>query len=93
MGISKKCSNCIQLIISECSVDEIIPENVKNWLNERLNLQLCEMKTFQELIFNCKNRIPSLEGTLQDILDPFYKSKLIQHIGYEDLRQKFSKVC
>lgn len=92
MGISKQCINYIQLIIEQCSVSEIIPEIIKNWLNERLNLQFSEMNTFRELIINCKNRIPSLEGKLKDILDPFYKSKLIQHVGYDDLCQQFSKV-
>lgn len=92
MGISKQCINCIQLIIQQCSVSEIIPENVQNWLKEKLNLQFCEINSFRQVIVNCKSRIPTLEGKLQDILDPFYKSKLILHVGYDDLSRQFSKI-
>ena len=93
LWIAKKCSKVVHSILKEYSVDEIIPDNVRCWLSDRLNVQLAgNLSTFRELMMNYKNHLPDFEGRLRDILDPTYNSKLIQLVAYEHLAKQILKV-
>lgn len=66
------------------NTESIFSTNLQQWLSQKLNMQISECKNAQALINAYKNRLPKLNQTLDDILDPTYNDKLIQILAFKN---------
>ncbi|KAL6425099.1 hypothetical protein ACFW04_009413 [Cataglyphis niger] len=82
--ISKLCFSLTKLIM-QYFIDRAVqlsPDTVR-WINYRLNTDFSPLSSFEDIVRNFKNNVPTLERKLDEILDPMYKDKLLQVLAYE----------
>lgn len=66
-------------------IDRTVPlsPDAVRWINYRLNTDFSPLSSFEDIVRNYKNSVPTLERKLDEILDPMYKDKLLQVLAYE----------
>ncbi|XP_076629490.1 thyroid adenoma-associated protein homolog isoform X1 [Colletes latitarsis] len=69
------------------SVDNVLSDDIIEWINFRLNVEISKSLSFRMYVKNYESYLPSLENELCDILDPTYKSKLLQVLAYEQYKE------
>ncbi|XP_008545190.1 thyroid adenoma-associated protein homolog [Microplitis demolitor] len=85
LRISDMCGRYLEVQIHDkWNTESIFSTNLQQWLSQKLNMQISECKNAQALINAYKNRLPKLNQTLDDILDPTYNDKLIQILAFKN---------
>ncbi|XP_032686483.1 thyroid adenoma-associated protein homolog [Odontomachus brunneus] len=80
--ISEICYNWTKSIGLRHFNDNILPLDVIEWINYRLETEFTAL-SFKEIVFCYKGNMPKIEKNLFKILDPTYKDKLLQVLVYE----------
>lgn len=68
---------------NQWNTETIFSSNLQRWLSNKLNIRVSECENAQILISVYKNRLPKVNQTLDDILDPTYNDKLVQILAFE----------
>lgn len=68
-------------------LDNVLPDDVIDWVNTRLDIIFEKSITFRMLVTNYESYIPTFENKLHDILDPTYKNKLLQVLAYRQFKE------
>ncbi|XP_044579181.1 thyroid adenoma-associated protein homolog [Cotesia glomerata] len=84
LRISDLCGHYLKEIThNQWNTETIFSSNLQRWLSNKLNIRVSECKSAQILINVYKNRLPKVNKTLDDILDPTYNDKLVQILAFE----------
>ncbi|XP_029175786.1 thyroid adenoma-associated protein isoform X2 [Nylanderia fulva] len=81
--ISELCFDLTKLIMQRYSIDIALPPDAVKWINYRLDTDFSVLSSFEDIVRNYRNNVPTLERKLDEILDPTYKDKLLQVLAYE----------
>ncbi|XP_034189800.2 thyroid adenoma-associated protein homolog [Osmia lignaria lignaria] len=80
---------CVEFLIRNMKsyLDNVLPDDVIDWVNSRLDIIFQKSITFRMLVTNYESYIPTFENKLHDILDPTYKNKLLQVLAYRQYKE------
>ncbi|KOC70573.1 Thyroid adenoma-associated protein like protein [Habropoda laboriosa] len=82
---------CAEFIIKNMKrhIDVVLGDDAIDWINAILNVEFQTSITFRTLVKSYEIYVPAIENKLQDILNPTYKSKLLQVLAYKEYKKIF----
>ncbi|CAK9832227.1 Thyroid adenoma-associated protein homolog [Anthophora retusa] len=80
---------CAEFLIKnmKCHVDDILADDVIDWINTLLNIEFRKSITFRTFVKDYGSYVPAIENKLHDILNPTYKNKLLQVLAYKEYKK------